>query len=250
MEEAVKVINVNITKEGGYIDFSDQVSVPADGWWHRYYDPDTKFYIKLSATQHESILHKLAEYEHIPDDSEHSHPVKLEINLTGEPDYDYNQNGDYVAHWGSWQLIDGELCDFHKHDIDDKAIVLEGGKFLINYHGKYAPNMTFITRKPWIEWEKIDKKDLNLAQGSYEEVKGKYFISKKGAKVLDTTVKNPTHKLIRDAWGGAFNDYRGRSLSEEDAVYYNRARSNGGGSGYDYAVYQINWRNKVSIEDI
>jgi hypothetical protein len=33
-------------------------------------------------------------------------------------------------------------------------------------------------------------------------------------------------------------------------LYYKRASSNGGWAGYDYGVYDVNFRNEVSEDDI
>jgi len=130
-------------------------------------------------------------------------------------------------------------------------IKLDNGKVLINHYGKYKSGLTFILDYPFLCWESVDKSDLNLNRGDYEVLYGNFFESKKGTKCFKVLPKEKaSHKLIRDDWGGSFNSYRGRTLPETNSLYYKRASSNGGGSGYDYAIYQRDWKNTLSEEDI
>jgi hypothetical protein len=89
---------------------------------------------------------------------------------------------------------------------------------------------------------------LNLENGSLDFMRGSYFVSKKGTKIFKID-PNGQHMLLRDDWGGAFNDYRGGTLPE-DQLYYHRASSNGGGSGYDYAVIPVGWKQVLKEEDL
>ena len=143
---------------------------------------------------------------------------------------------------------DGTYEHVYKFNIPDNVIQLTSGKYLVNRFGKYMPNLSFINTVPGVKWTNISKLDLNLPKGSYSFVRGRYFVSKKGTNCFSVEANGP-HILIRDEWGGAFNDYRGRSLPE-DGLYYRRAASNGGGSGYDYAIFQYGWKNALSEEDI
>ena len=76
-------------------------------------------------------------------------------------------------------------------------------------------------------------------------------MSKKGTKLFKL---NPMgkHYLLKDEWGGAFNNYRGGKLPTTDrgAVYYRCASSNGGGCGNDFSVIPIDWKNTLSEEDL
>lgn len=129
----------------------------------------------------------------------------------------------------------------------DGIITLDNGKFLIKKHGKYMPNLSFISDIPYLDWQSIDATALNLANGKFDCLRGDYFVSKKGTKCF-AVKDNGKHLLLRDDWGGAFNSSRGHNLTE--GLYLRRASSNGGGSGYDYAVVPYGWRHKVSVDDI
>lgn len=128
--------------------------------------------------------------------------------------------------------------------INENAIELNDGKFLIKDFGKYGSHLLVIAEKPAISFS---KSIANIGGKELEEVKGRFFTTKKGSKALDTTTTNPTHILYKDGWGGCFNDYRGNKLVE--GLYNYRAHSNGGGAGYDYAVYEIGNIPRPSIED-
>lgn len=128
--------------------------------------------------------------------------------------------------------------------INEQAIELNDGKFLIKDFRKYGSGLLIISEKPAVTYS---KSVANLGGKELKEIKGTFFITKKGAKAFDTTTINPTHILYKDGWGGCFNSYRGRKLP--DGIYNHRASSNGGGAGYDYAVYELNRIPRPSIED-
>lgn len=133
-------------------------------------------------------------------------------------------------------------------------IKLEEGKYLANIFGKYEPNLTFILdmKEDW-EWKQdVSEKSLNIEKdGTLYSLRGDFFVSKKGSNCFEIK-KDGKHYLLKQDWGGAFNKTRGLTLPErsEGALYYNRARSNGGGSGNTYSVISIFWKRKVSIDDI
>lgn len=159
-----------------------------------------------------------------------------------------------LSQWGHTDEV--ELVDVYKDSIYDinlvkrqifineSAIELNNGKFLIKDFGKYGSHLLIISEKPTIVYS---KSTANIGGTELEEVKGAFFTTKKGAKAFDTTTTNPTHVLYKDRWGGCFNNYRGNKLAE--GLYNHRARSNGGGVGYDYAIYEINNIVRPSIED-
>lgn len=139
------------------------------------------------------------------------------------------------------------------HEVIDMAnvITLDNGKFLIKDYGKYASGLCFVSDKPKFFWNEIKREDLNLGRGEYAALYGYYYVSKKGTKCFKLSSKlQATHMLLRDNWGGAFNSYRGNTLVELNHEYHRRASSNGGGTGYDYAVFPIGWRNILSEDDI
>lgn len=243
----MQVIQVKIYKDKEVVNI-DNLNVPNDGWWHDYFDEEQGLVMILTASEenpHLTKIHPYVKYE----ENQHMHKVHFDVEFVGEPNYDYDEDGDYLPHWSGWYVKGGEIKQFHEHNQEEKAVMLNGGKFLINKFGKYEPDLCFITQKPWVPWKKIDRKELNLPDGDIEVLYGRFFVSKKGTKVFDTTAP-ATHLLVADGWGGAFNGYRGRTLPEEQAQFYKRAHSNGGGCGCDYAVFKAAWRYEISIDDL
>jgi hypothetical protein len=144
-------------------------------------------------------------------------------------------------------------------------VILDSGDFLLKHYGKYKSGLGIIVPKnsAQVDAEKryiklfraedrISYDDLNLGgKGQLDVVRGDYFVSKKGTKLFKL---NPMgkHYLLKDEWGGAFNNYRGGKLPTTDrgAVYYRCASSNGGGCGNDFSVIPIDWKNTLSEEDL
>ena len=131
------------------------------------------------------------------------------------------------------------------------TFALKDGKFAIGQYKKYEPCITFISPMPEVFWESKGRENFNLPQGSIEVIYGTLFKSKKGTlcfRIQD--YESATHILIRDYWGGSFNRYRGGTLPKEESLYYKTRSSNGGGEGYDYAVYPKDWKYEMSEEDL
>jgi hypothetical protein len=135
--------------------------------------------------------------------------------------------------------------------LDEEYITLSNVMFLVNKYGKYKPNLSFISQYPCVErfFKKIDSRSLNLDRGDLSVIYGEFFVSKKGTKCFRID-PNGCHVLIRDDWGGAFDSYRGRAILNENALYERRASSNGGGCGYDYAIFPRDWKYCISVDDI
>lgn len=151
--------------------------------------------------------------------------------------------GESTVYWRDFQRL--RLADM------EWIIVLSDWKFLINKYGKYQPNLSFITRVPKLSFESISSKDLNFDEWDFDVVYWEFFISKKWTKCFRVLLKEKAkHVLIRDDWWGAFNKYRWRTLPEDKALYYRRASSNGGGCGCDYGVYEKDFKNALSEDDI
>lgn len=148
----------------------------------------------------------------------------------------------------SLSYIDGYWRHFYVCNIPDGVFQLKNGSFAIGEYGKYKPNLTFINSTPFLQWEDKKAGDFNLPHGSISVIKGDFFISKKGTKCFKVK-NNGRHLIIRDGWGGAFESYRGGTLPDNQ-LYYRRASSNGGGTGYDYAVVPVDWVYGLSEEDL
>jgi hypothetical protein len=128
-------------------------------------------------------------------------------------------------------------------------VKMDNGSFLHNAHGKYQPALTILNSTPEMVWLDRKPSDFNLEKGEYSIIIGDYFVSKKGNNCFQ--IKNSgKHILIKDNWGGAFNKYKGGSLVRDEALYYKEASSNGGGSGYDYGIFNRNWTKSISMDDI
>lgn len=143
--------------------------------------------------------------------------------------------------------------DFDKYYLADMewVIVLSNWKFLMNRYGKYEPNLSFLSNAPEVDFQRIDRKALNFDEWSFSVVYWEFFISKKWTKCFRILPKEKAkHVLIRDDWWGAFEKYRWRTLPEDKATYYRRASSNWWWCWYDYWVYDVNFRNEVSEDDI
>ena len=133
----------------------------------------------------------------------------------------------------------------------DWVIVLSNWNFLMNKYGKYEPNLSFLNRVPEVKFERINRKELNFDEWSFSVVYWEFFISKKWTKCFRILPKEKAkHVLIRDDWWGAFEKYRWRTLPEDKATYYRRASSNWWWCWCDYWVYDVNFRNEVSEDDI
>ena len=150
--------------------------------------------------------------------------------------------------------------------IRGDVVEMTNGDFLIQNYGKYCSGLGIIVPKGdshigpygqdqcirlFQETDNKNKSDFNLGEGPLDSLRGKFFVSKKGTKLFKVDPNGP-HLLLRDDWGGAFNSYRGGKLPtmERGALYYRRASSNGGGTGYDYAVVPVNWKLEISEDDL
>ena len=149
---------------------------------------------------------------------------------------------------------------------DTEVVLLTNGNYLLKHYGKYNSGLGIIVPKDdnhigpygddkciriFQSPDRLDKVGFNLGSGTLDSIRGEFFVSKKGTKLFRVDPNGP-HFLLRDDWGGPFNKYRGNKLPNLDggALYYKRASSNGGGSGYDYAVLPIEWRLEISEEDL
>ncbi len=138
--------------------------------------------------------------------------------------------------------------------------------FLYNCAGKYEPNMSFLlplqfeldaTGKivnplTYISDPAVtDSFNLRL-DGEASFLFGDFWRSKKGGACFRP--KDPQqakHLLVRVDWGGCFNRSRGQwadYAKEAGALYFKRASSNGGGSGYDYWVLPVGYVRQYDSE--
>lgn len=140
--------------------------------------------------------------------------------------------------------------------------------FLVNMYGKYDPNLCFVLDKYFqldgnadpinpIEYigDKEVSDNMNMDfNGTTSFMFGDYWVSKKGTKCFK--IKPPVeakHMLMRIDWGGAFNRTRGLDNdivnSIPEILYYHKASSNGGGTGYDYLVVPVGFSKSLYDEE-
>lgn len=123
---------------------------------------------------------------------------------------------------------------------------LEDGRYLVHHFGKYNANLNFIVsslNKSISDlFEEFNDEEENIGNfnlaytGKLGKVKGKYFKSKKGADMFDTTVPNPPHVCIAIYWGGSCDHSRGINEVPQECLYFRHTTSNGGRTGVDYIV--------------
>lgn len=140
--------------------------------------------------------------------------------------------------------------------LGENAILLDNNKYLVNDYGKYCSGITFIIAPSEIlnyeystDW-RLEEKLNTFWDGSPSFMYGNYWKSKKGSNCFaPCDKKDAKHILIALKWGGCGSSTSGSSKMQ-NALYYRKASSNGGGSGYTYYVIQKGSRNSYSEEDI
>jgi hypothetical protein len=141
-------------------------------------------------------------------------------------------------------------------DGEDKNVVkLQDGKYIYFDFHKYGSKLNFLvdsldeTIGEKLQPNRKLSEQFNLqGSGNAYYLPGRFFISKKGSPFFDITGDTP-HVLCMVAWGGAFKKSRGLSEVPQEALYYQRRRSNGGGYGKDYIVLPKDFQNKLSLDD-
>ncbi len=136
-------------------------------------------------------------------------------------------------------------------------IKLDNGKFLNRVYGKYSPNITFISNIE-LNCENLKKIRMDTSvinpnlkfDGIINEIyKGWYRKNAKGTDVFEHD-KNGKHFFVCVSWGGAFDSSSGKCLTPKvHFLYYRRASSNGGGTGYNYFIFENNCIDKLSEDD-
>ena len=160
------------------------------------------------------------------------------------------------------------LAEAKAYYDEERCFETETG-FLVNDFGKYRPNITFIVPKTYDldkngkpinplhyteDREVTDNMNLDF-DGSASFIFGDFWRSKKGGACFRP--KNPMqakHLLVRIDWGGCFNSHRGNYADDvkdiDGVLYFRRASSNGGGSGYDYWVLPVGYARVIHNEEV
>ena len=136
---------------------------------------------------------------------------------------------------------------------NNKPVELTNGEVLCNRFGKYQPNLCFVLNEEGAQLGWDDKiPNLNLEfDGDLDYIPGDFWVSKKGTHCFRPK-KDGKHILLRVNWGGCFVSTRGCEYEEVKplAIFSRRAGSNGGGTGYNFYIFDKNFHREVSIEDI
>lgn len=144
---------------------------------------------------------------------------------------------------------------FEKEDSDN--ILLDNGTVLLKRYGKYEPNLCFIADfdnpMKYLQGTESFVSQFGFKTDSNPEMLvGDHYISKRGTRCFRIK-HNGKHIMYRIDWGRNFGNIS-RSLQSfdvnlDEAAYYRHARSNGGGTGYDYIVVPREYKKTVSAND-
>lgn len=139
--------------------------------------------------------------------------------------------------------------------IGENAVLLDEDYYLVNWYGKYNPQMTFLVTWDTIQHFFWNKPDYNMNvefDGDPFVMYGNYWVSRKNKHCFRPLPKDQAeHMLVKVDWEkGLFRVSYGRNPElEEVALYYHRARSNGGGIGNTYYVLPKGYVHEEKIED-
>ena len=123
--------------------------------------------------------------------------------------------------------------------------------FIVNAYGKYRPNISFVLTKDYdgdpLEYRRDTPTqgmvaNMGISFGAPESgvsvLFGDFWLSKAGKPHFRPKLPHiATHVIVRADWGGVrYPGTRGAWSAPDGVVYFRRASSNGGGTGYDYYV--------------
>ena len=137
--------------------------------------------------------------------------------------------------------------------LGGNTVLLDKDYYLVNWYGKYNPQMTFLVTWETIQnffWSKPDYFMNVIFDGEPHFMYGDYWVSRKGKHCFRPLPKDHAeHMLVKVEWERE-KGARGRNLElEEVALYYHRARSRGGGIGNTYYVLPKGYIHKEKLED-
>lgn len=137
--------------------------------------------------------------------------------------------------------------------LGGNAVLLDEDYYLVNRYGKYEPQMTFLVNWDTIQnffWAEPDYFMNVVFDGDPYFMYGNYWVSRKGKHCFRPLPKDRAeHMLVKVEWERE-KSAGGRNIElEEVALYYHRARSNGGGIGNTYYVLPKGYVHEEKIED-
>lgn len=133
------------------------------------------------------------------------------------------------------------------------AVLIDEDSYLVNWYGKYNPQMTFIINWDTIQdffWADPDYFMNVIFDGDPYFMYGKYWVSRKGKHCFRPLPKDRAeHMLVKLEWEREKGTRGTNPELEEAALYSHRARSNGGGIGNTYYVLPKGYTHKEKLED-
>lgn len=155
-----------------------------------------------------------------------------------------------------FQKIENNLLENFNIKMGKNTVQLTNGEYLVNWYGKYDPQMSFLVNwntMPYFYFRKLDY-NMNIEfDGEPYVMYGDYWISRKGKHCFRPLPKDRAeHMLIKVSWErGMFEITHGRNPElEKVSLYYHRARSRGGGIGNTYYILQKGYVHRLSVDDI
>ncbi len=157
-----------------------------------------------------------------------------------------------------------------KKILKNDKVFIAGKNYNVLDTGKYHSGWTLVLPQ---EWE-LDENDNPMIPDIYDARKcteltdgmnldfnaecfvrfGRYRKSTSGKPVFELTdPKDAKHVMITADWGGPFIHTRGNhydDIKETGVLEFTRARSNGGGTGYDYYIVPIDYINDPMERDV
>jgi hypothetical protein len=147
------------------------------------------------------------------------------------------------------------MTQYQLEGENKNTIKLQDGRYIYFDHHKYGSKLNILVDSldEFVMDNLLPNRELseqfNLqGSGNAYYMPGRFFVSKKGSPFFDTTGDTP-HVLCMIAWGGSFRKSRGLSVVPQEALYYKRRSSNGGGYGKDYIVLPKDFQNVLSLDD-
>ena len=137
--------------------------------------------------------------------------------------------------------------------LGENAVLLDEDSYLVNWYGKYNPQMTFIVTWDTIQyffWSEPDYFMNVVFDGDPYFMYGNYWVSRKGKHCFRPLPKDRAeHMLVKVEWEREKGNRGINPELEEAALYHHRARSKGGGIGNTYYVLPKGYVHEERLED-
>lgn len=162
----------------------------------------------------------------------------------------------FRPHFTKFDAIEEEILLNRGIKLGENAVLLDDDSYLVNWYGKYNPQITFLVKWDTIQnffWSEPDYNMNVIFDGDPYFMYGNYWVSRKGKHCFRPLPKDRAeHMLVKVDWEkGLFRTSYGRNPElEKAALYYHRARSRGGGIGNTYYVLPKGYVHRLSVDDL